>query len=161
MGDSQEKTSAIRLSESEHGSLDFLVHPEDDDLFVRTGKQVIASCRLGIGFEAWLSDFTDLLADVHKWAGERSVKIQSCYCVPQSDRIVYFFATKPSQFDFDLAEELADLNIRLMNNYNVGAVELRQIPANEVERFIDLESSRAIYDNTRREHPTAHPTVDP
>jgi len=60
------------------------------------------------------------------------------------------------QFNFDLADELASLNIHLVRKYNVGMVELHQIPFDEIDRFVDPATAKWVYG----QQPTTHSSVE-
>jgi hypothetical protein len=54
-----EKTSgqqAIRIDGRDDADRQVLVHPENDDIFVVTGRLAIEGCRLGIGLQVWLDE---------------------------------------------------------------------------------------------------------
>lgn len=132
------------ISEIRDGERQFLLCPGDDDLFVRTGKQVIEHCRLGISVETWLKELHDLLAEVAQWCGERGAKVQACYAAPAA-RVTLFFVPTTESYDFELGAELAELNVRLVQTFNVDMIEMRQIPGDERDRFVHPETSRLIY----------------
>src|SRR5437588_8140304 len=100
-----------------------LLHPEDDDLFVRTGRQVIEACRLGIGIELWLSELDSMLQTVRDWAGKHASRIRTCFCAPRGSQIALYFSPALNRFDFDLADELANLNGKLVKDFNIGMIE--------------------------------------
>ena len=56
-----------------------------------------------------------------------------------------FFSPKSTAFDFELADCLSVLNLELIQRFNVGTVEVHQIPWNEIDRFVDTESTKLIY----------------
>ncbi|MGD2110508.1 MAG: hypothetical protein PVI86_14095 [Phycisphaerae bacterium] len=146
MAQAQEKNRTCRkIDAQEDGERQFLLSPEDNDLFVRTGNQVINACRLDISVELWMEELKAMCAQVNDWATSRSGRIESCYCVPQGSRIAMFFAPKSESFDFSLADELAELNLDLRNDYNVGTVQTQQIPWNEAQRFIHPQTARWVY----------------
>lgn len=88
------------------------------------------------------------------WAEKRKSLIESCYSVPRSSGMVLFFVTRSGQFDFELAWELVDLNTHLTTEFNIGMIEVQQIPFKEVDRFIDPEAARKIYAGNSKPHPT-------
>ena len=56
-----------------------------------------------------------------------------------------FFVPPGRQFSFELADELAELNRALIAGFNIGMVEVGQIPSGEIERFVDVETAQLIY----------------
>lgn len=135
----------IRIREESDSDRQVVFHPENDDLFVRSGKQVIDACRLDIGLDLWLKEFGGVFAEVKKWSSERSEHLRSCYCSPGVGKVVFFFTPKSEAFDFELGDELAVLNHRLYTSFGIGAVELHQIPWKEIDRFLDEGKSRHVY----------------
>jgi len=138
-------TDPIRIEKSRDGDSSVILHPADNDLFVRTGKQVIASCQLSIGLEVWLDELAAMGRRVHEWCHERRDRVRACYCAPRGPRIVYFFMPPADCFDFAMAEALADLGMELDAGFNVGTVELHQVPWKESGRFVDPSSAKLIY----------------
>jgi hypothetical protein len=128
-----------------HDGGDVVLHPEDNDLFMRTGKQVIEACRLGISIEVWIDEFNNMMSEVARWAKEHAASVRSCHCVPLGPRITLFFSPQGDSYNFDLAENLAELNAELIKKFNVGMVEVRQIPFAQIDRFLDPEKARLVH----------------
>lgn len=149
MQESKSKNEAIRVSAADHAERQFVIHPEDDDVFVRTGKQVIESCSLGISIELWKEELKSLLTNVLGWL-ETQETVRSCYCCLNPSKLVFFFITRAERFDFDFADALVKLNSDIRKSFNVGAVEMHQIPWDEAHRFIgtDTDLARRIYGET-------------
>jgi hypothetical protein len=71
--------------------------------------------------------------------------VRAAFCAPRGTRTVLFFIPVSDRFDFDLADELTVLNMELVNKFNIGMVEVRQIPWDEIDRFLDPGSARQVY----------------
>jgi hypothetical protein len=153
----QSKLETLHIKEDADGHRPVLLHPEDNDLFVRTGKQVIEACRLGISVELWLSEFQAMLEEVQRWTAARAASVRACFAAARGARVALYFVPPHDQFDFDLAEQLAELNAELVKRFNIGMVEIYQIPWAELDRFINPKSARQIYGT---EQPAAHPAVE-
>lgn len=145
MTDTRTKKEAVRISEARDGERRYLIHPEDDDLFVRTGKQVIEACRLGISLQLWVEEFMAMLEYVSDWAEQRKDSVRACFCAPQGASVTFFVATQSQQFDFDLSDAMTELNAELVQRFNVGPVELHQVPWDEMDRFLDIKTARVVY----------------
>lgn len=154
MGSTKSSSKPITVTHDEDGPPVVLI-PENNDVFVRTGKQVIEACRLSISIDVWLEELKSMFNAVNAWAAARN-DIAACYCAPRGARIALFFIPVGDRFNFGLASELAELNTELLTKFNIGMVEIRQIPGVEVNRFLDVSRSHLIYDRTRK----AHPAVD-
>lgn len=119
----------------------FVIRPANRDLFVRTGEQVIDSCQLGISVELWFAEAQSMIERVRAWADERPEQVRSCYCAAGGKRIDLFVVPAKGKFDFDLADDLVELNTALIKDFNVGRVEVGQVPWGELARFVDVNSS--------------------
>lgn len=49
------------ISADQDGDRSFLLHPTNDDKFIRTGRQIIEACQLKIGVEAWYDNLNSML----------------------------------------------------------------------------------------------------
>jgi hypothetical protein len=121
-----------------------VIRPEDNDLFVRTGKQVIDACRLGISLDLWLQELGAMIGEVRKWIDERAQLVRFCYCAPRGARIALYFVPTGEEFNFDLADDLAELTTRLVKQFNVGMVESLQIPFSDIDRFLSPDVARQV-----------------
>ena len=137
--------SARHIVAAVDGSRQFVLHPESNDLFMRTGHQVIAACRLSISVEVWLEECVALFSYVNDWACKHKDMIAACYAIPRGDGIGLFFVPKSQSFNFDLADDLAELNRDLAQTFNVGSIEIHQVPQGELCRFVTREESRQVY----------------
>lgn len=150
------KPAPVTIRNDVDGDRPFILHPEDSDLFVRTGRQVIDACGLHVSVELWLREMNAMLHAVRAWAEAHADAVRSCFAAPLGSRMAVFVVPQGKQFNFDLADELASLNIHLVKEFNVGMVELHQIPFEEIDRFIDPANARWVYG----EQPAPHPTVE-
>jgi len=151
--ETQNKNDPIRIAaRSDSGRL-VVLHPENDDLFVSTGKQVIEACRLGISVDLWLHELRGMLESVVAWSDEHRARVLACYAAPRATQTALFFIPRSGHFDFDLADELVELNTRLLREFNVGAIEVLQVPGHELERFIKPDQARTLYGGQTEPHP--------
>jgi len=142
MADSHPTSSSpIRLQAGRDDERAVVVHPHDNDLFVRTGRQVIEACQLRISLEVWMQEVEGMIDRVGEWARQHEDAVERVYAVPRGSRLIFFVVPRGTRFHFDLADEMATLNIDLVKSFNVGTVELRQIPRGEVERFIGEQAT--------------------
>lgn len=146
MDTEQDKKTPPHIHEQSDGERQYILHPEDNDLFVQTGRQVIAGCRLGISINVWLSEVTSMFDYLRAWIREKVVdRIMACYAVPRGATTYLFFIPRDDAFDFELADLLARLNVELITKYNVGQVEIHQMPESELDRFVVPGMSVEIY----------------
>jgi hypothetical protein len=142
----------IHIREATDGDRKVILHPDSHDLFVLTGQQVISSCNLGISIDVWVREMESMFEFVAKWSADRLQVIESCYAIPRGTKMVLFFVPKSDAFDFDLADQLVDLNAHLLTEFNIGMIEVHQIPGKEVERFLNPDTARRIYGVGRESH---------
>ncbi|MCC7290763.1 MAG: hypothetical protein IT449_01730 [Phycisphaerales bacterium] len=145
MPKAKQKNVHHKITESSDGDKPYLLHPEDDNLFVRTGRQIIQACRLGISVEVWLDELKSVTEFVRVWAADSAGRVRSCYCAPRGSVLLLFFCPSSPTFDFELADRLAELNLELNQKFNLGAVEVHQVPLGELDRFVDTESALLVY----------------
>jgi hypothetical protein len=142
MAEKAKADKALRIREQDDG---ILLHPDDDDLFVRTGRQIIAACRLKIDLDTWLSEFAAVRKHVDDWIRERaSERVVACYYLDRA-RVTFVFVVRGDEFDFELADLLAPLSATLLREYNVGMIELGQISQTELGRFLDPTQAKLVY----------------
>lgn len=139
------------IHEGRDGENQYVLHPSDNDVFVQTGKQVIEACKLGISIDIWLDEFGSMLKEVSKWS-EENTKIRACYCSPVGSCINLFFSPNSETYDFDLADELTTLNHTLIRKFKVGIVEVHQVPFDELDRFISVETARKVHGSDLAAH---------
>jgi hypothetical protein len=129
-----------------------ILRPADNDLFVQTGKQVIDACKLNISIELWSHEIAGLIAHVLDWTKKYAGRIQSIYLAPRSTKMSLFVCPASDTFDFDLADDLTTLNTLLLKTFNVGMVEILQVPSDEIERFVDEGRAKLLYGGQAEPH---------
>ncbi len=151
-----EKKSAIHVRESQDGDRQFVFHLDDNDLFVRTGHQLIEASQLNISIELWRQELDIMFGYVRDWCAARRNIVRTCLCEPRRARLMLHFIPFSEAFDFDLADGLAELDSHLSRNFkNVGHVEAGQIPWLEADRFLHPSLFFVIYG----ENPVARDAV--
>lgn len=143
----------VRVRAQKDGGKQFIFYPENDDLFMRTGQQVIQACQLGISIEVWLSELRDLVDYVASWARTPGSKVSTVFAEPRATRLVLFMVPKGEQFDFELADQLVVLEGELLTKFNVGNIETLQIPQSDLDRFIDQRHARCVYGQAEPHRP--------
>lgn len=140
------KQSPTHVYESQDGDRNFVFHLAENDIFIRTGRQLIEASELNISIDLWREELDLMFGYVKKWCEEHATNIRACLCEPRRARLVLHFLPKTGGFDFDLADGLADLDMHLSRNFkNVGLVEAGQIPWDEMDRFVNHNVSFVIY----------------
>lgn len=148
----QASTGHLHLHEEQVADKDIVVHPTNDDLFVLTGKQMIASCSLSVSIDTWLGELALAREAIAEWCQQRSAKITAAYLIPRPSQLAVYLVRDQSRFDFDLADESTELVTDLIRDYSLGMFELFQIPPDEVERFVDVSYHQPIYGQAGSTH---------
>lgn len=144
-------SNLAHIREDRDADTRFVIHPESDDVFVRSGKQVVASCQIGISLEVWLGELNELFMTIADWC-KGHASIRAAFAQPIGSRIAIYVAPSSSSFDFDLGDELADLNISLARKYRIlGMIEVLQIPWDDKETFIG-QAAKCIYGDSGSAH---------
>ena len=144
---SKQKGEATRIDHLHDAQRPFVIAPENRDLFVRTGRQVIAACNTQLKIERWLEVYEAMLGSVRDFAEEHAGHVAECYAVPRDAKTVLSFVPKSKEFDFDLADELAALQFDFQQRFEnvVGSIEVGQVPAWDLRRFLDPDEAQRIY----------------
>jgi hypothetical protein len=140
------------IREDANGHRQFVLHPEDNDAFVRTGRQVIEGCQLGISVEVWLDECRAMFGRVLEWATARTGRVRACYAAPRMGGITLYFVPFGETYDFGLGDELSELNVELFRGFNVGMVEIHQVPATSLDRFLPPDATVLVYGDASRSH---------
>jgi len=126
------------IDELDDGQRNFILQKLGDDRFVRTGKQIIEACELQISIDSWRQNLAELCTEMWKLASARAGRIKACFVVPRAGRVHVLFVPLTGQFDFELADELAKLNIRLRRQRMMyGLIEASQVPESELGQFLE------------------------
>jgi hypothetical protein len=88
---------------------------------------------------------------VAEWANRHNQQVSECHAVLRPSGIAFFIVPKKDSFDFDLAAEIVDLD-REVEGFNVGQVELYQVPAAELRRFAAPADCIQVYSNADSAH---------
>jgi hypothetical protein len=136
-----------RIDHDRDGHKSYLIAPENRDLFIRTGKQVIAACDMQIRIERWIEVYEAMLGSVRDFAQDHAELVSACYAVPRNAKTVLSFIPKTDSFNFELANELAKLQFDFQQRFVnlVGAIEIGQIPSWDLDRFLDVRAAEKIY----------------
>ncbi|HEX4795611.1 MAG TPA: hypothetical protein VH370_17615 [Humisphaera sp.] len=138
---------SARIDHRRDSERDYLIAPENRDLFVRTGRQVIAACNMQMRIERWLEVYEAMLGSVRDFAEDHAEHIAECYAVPRNAKTVLSFVPKSAEFDFELANELAKLQFDFQRRFAnlVGAIEVGQVPGWDLPRFLDSQAAQRVY----------------
>ena len=144
------KTPFTRIDHA-NDSQRYVIAPENLDLFVRTGHQVIAACNTQMRIERWLEVYEAMLGAVRDFSEDHSELIAECFAVPRNAKTVLSFVPVSEAFSFELAQDLAKLQFDFQRQFAniLGAIEVGQVPSWDLRRFLDPDSSQRIFSGTQ------------
>ena len=91
-----------------------VIPPKHYDLLLMCAEKATEMYRNAIKRDERVSRFqTDLLVPLHGWCVARKEKILACYLPIPGVHVQVFIVTKSKKFDFDLAVEMAALELGL------------------------------------------------
>lgn len=135
----------LRLRESELADTKVVVDPLNRDLFVLTGRQLIESCGLSLSVQLYVDEAGLAVAELGEWAAERSNQVTSIHWEPRPGHLSLYVAVASEAFDFDLADEMTDLSLRLNREFTLGRVEVFQIPNDAIDRFVSSPERSRVW----------------
>ena len=88
----------------------------------------------------------ELLVPLYEWCVARKEKILACYLPIPGVHIQVFIVTKSEKFDFDLAEEMAALELRLARmGWRIGVMQLPNASPESLAAFVDPYGALQVY----------------
>ena len=134
------KTSGEVLHVRESDERRIVLEKLNNERFVRTGRQMIEACDLHLAVTDLLSNLHELHHDAKKLAQKQGGRVKSVCMIPRSGTVHLFFITNGEEYDFELADRLAEMNLKLRRESKLyGDVEATQLPAGEVTQFLSAD----------------------
>lgn len=120
----------------QHAAKLYRIITADEEIIERTGEQIVQACKLQMNVSAWRQNFAAAVGYVRQWCGQHADRLSVALVILRSDKIVFYVIPVGEQYDFDLGEAQADLDMYLNTRSAIGYAETRQIPGWEMERFV-------------------------
>jgi hypothetical protein len=136
----------IRLDFSD-GGRPVVVCPADQDRFVTTSQQAAEACQQAYNLNEWRKQFHAMLFEVRQWAESCSAPVQVCFIAVREGLLVIFAVPTADSYDFRLADELTELDIRIANKCPLCRCEVMQIPGrpDQLSSFLDPTEALQVY----------------
>jgi len=126
------------IHENKDGEKTYILQCEDNHVIYTQGKQIIEDSKLRISISDWRQEVESMCHHIAQWVNTQATShITGWILVQKGSQLTGYFCPQSESFDFVLADELADLSIYIVRNFNVGPLELLQIPFKDRGRFID------------------------
>jgi hypothetical protein len=124
-----------------------VVMPKDYDLFFLCAEKATELHRKPIERDKRISRFmSDLIVPLHEWCVARKDLIESCNLPIPGIHIQVFIVTKSKKFDFDLADEMAALELGLARaGWRIGVMQLPDAPPESQAPFFDATEALQVY----------------
>src|ERR1700722_12448863 len=123
MAKAHTRRAPIRLSYRDGQAL---VTPEDQDIFFISAERATEACRKAVRLDERVARFKrGFLLPLYKWCAARAKRVSACYIPLPARQEPVFVVTVAPQFDFELAEEVAALEMQLAKaGWSVGVSQL-------------------------------------
>lgn len=95
----------------------FALHPQNEDVMIQSGRDIIRACGLQVSVNVSWDEVNSMREWLAKWCEQRSDRVTAAVVSP-SVCVRVSFLTKGEQFDFDLADEIAELSRELPHQFN-------------------------------------------
>ena len=146
----QNATPPVRVDDVRDADRRFVFSPYNNDVFVKTGRQVLAACQLAddvaAAFRAWQGQFGVMLEFVADWANRQAERVRNVVVVGRGGKLILMLLPTDEAFDFNLAEASSDLRYDLMKLFSaVGEIDILQVPAWDWQRFFGPDEVIACY----------------
>lgn len=148
----------IQLDWREQGRT-VVVCPQDEDRFLMTVQDAAEACRPGQEVLRWRAQLDKLIVYVHEWVKRHVDRVSATYMATADGRLTFFVVPEGTTMDFELSDEIAQLDLEIAHEFDLCKCEVRQIPGRDyaaIATFLDLERAVVLYGNP----PTASGTVE-
>lgn len=142
--DTQQEQGPIRIDHHD-GDRNVVLTPANQDRFIMSCKDAVASCE---SVSLWSADFRGLIAHLTEWVKGREGKLTSIFVSPADRRIGVFVVSASESFDFDLAEQVAELSHEILLHFKNIWPQALLIPGGDPDclaSFVDQRLALQVY----------------
>ncbi|HLN31557.1 MAG TPA: hypothetical protein VK395_27700 [Gemmataceae bacterium] len=126
-----------------------LVEPDDEDRFMTTSQEAAFACKQASDKKEWQEDFKRFLHAVSQWCESHKDDVHNG-CVGVGDGLLnIFIRTKHKAYNFDLEDELTQLDIDLVKKFPWLVAEVMQLPSNINEDQLFSENAIIVFGDGR------------
>lgn len=124
-----------------------VVTPRDRDIFLISAERATEACRAAIRNDERVQRFqAEFLVPLHDWSLGHADKVRACYLTVPGRQVQVFVVGESTQFDFDLAEDIARLEMSLARQgWQVGVSQLPKGDDEYLAGFFHLEKALEVY----------------
>lgn len=149
MGETQTRRQPARLT---YRDGEVMVTPENWDVFFINASQAVEACQAALRWQEIRREERErfektFLQPVYNWCVERKDKVSGCYVpIPTAGLLRVFIVTSSPRFDFALAQEIAALELSLVQlKWSVNLVQIPGAGNESIGTFLDVEEAMEIY----------------
>jgi L-alanine-DL-glutamate epimerase-like enolase superfamily enzyme len=121
---------------------------EDEHRFYTTVSEAARACKVAIEVTLWQLQFKEMLAYLHKWAGDRSDRVRNCYVTWGEGGLRVFVVTHQDKYQFSFDDEISTLDIWLSRTYQdcpATVLQLPNMPTIDLLSFLAPEKAIQVY----------------
>jgi hypothetical protein len=124
-----------------------VVTPKDRSVFLISAEKATEACRDVVRLEERIERFeSEFLVPLHDWCLAHEDRVRACYVPMPGSHIQVFVVTVSPAFDYDLAAELAALELKLARRgWRVGVSQLPYADDESPTMFFNPEGALAIH----------------
>jgi len=124
-----------------------VVTPRDRSVFLINAEKATEACREALSREEALYAFdNDFLIPLHQWCVDNSNRIRACYVPTPATDIKVYIVTNNVEFDLELAEKVAQLELQLANaGWRVGIFQLPAAEEPSLATFFNQDGVLEVY----------------
>jgi hypothetical protein len=139
--ESTTSSGPIRLSFESKRQI--VVIPENQDRFLTTASAAAQACQQAEKQSEWVEQFKEFLGFIHQWCIDHGDKVHSCYVTIGDHSLNVLVCLKGDDYDFELDDQLAELDLALFDRYPVCTADVIQIPNQNAltEQFLPKQAS--------------------
>jgi hypothetical protein len=123
-----EDTAAGPLRLSFASKQQVVVIPENEDRFLTTSRAAAQACQQAERLREWEGQFKEFLGFINTWCQEHEQKVRSCFVTVGDHSLNVLVFIRGDDYNFDLDDELADLDLALFERYPVCSADVLQVP---------------------------------
>jgi hypothetical protein len=124
-----------------------VVTPKDRDIFLISAEKATEACRNAVHLDQRIKRFqSEILIPLNAWCQAHQDRVMTCYIPLPGDHLQVFILTNCTQFDFDLAAEMAALELKLARDgWRVGVSQLPKADDESLTTFFSPEGALQVY----------------
>jgi hypothetical protein len=124
-----------------------VVTPKDRSIFLISAEKATEACRHAVELNERIEVFeTGVLHPLHEWCLAHKNRVMACYIPVPGNHIQVFIVTNSPEFDFDLAGEVAALELKIaQSGWRIGVSQLPRVDDETLATFFRPEGALEVY----------------